>query len=105
MTDNLRHWLFDRYIPSNLKIRDPRTVGHYRRVVENFAEFLGREPLLSDLDDDTAVAFLSWLLRMKELAETTANERAGRLRAFWEWAARKKLVEQWPTLKLVEEPE
>lgn len=43
--------------------------------------------------------------RGKALAETTANERFGRIRAFWSWAARKRHVDQFPTCGCVPEPE
>lgn len=105
MTDTVRHLLFDRFIPLNLKIRDDLTRQHYRRALDNFAEYLGHDPLLADLNDESLTGFLAYLLKTRQLAERTVNERAGRVRTFWTWAAKKRLVDQWPTFQLVDEPE
>lgn len=106
MSDNLRQWILQRYIPQNLDVRDEKTVQHYRRAVDNFAELLGREPLLDDLNDENLTALIVYLLKPpRDLAERTANERAGRIRAFWTWAAKKRYVDQWPTFRMVQEPE
>ena len=105
MSDDLRDWIFGRYIPQNLKIRDARTRSHYRRAVDDLAELLGREPTLADLSDETLTALIVHLLDSRKLAECTANERAGRIKAFWTWAARKRHVQEWPTFSFVAEPD
>lgn len=105
MSDDLRHWVFERYLPYNLDVRDESTVAHYRRAVNDLAEFLGREPTLADLTDENCTALIRYLLTKRELAARTANGNVGRLRAFWSWAARKRHVEQWPDFKFAPEPE
>jgi len=105
MSDNLRHWIFERYLPQNLKVRNEATRTNYRHAVNDLAELLGREPLLSDLTDETLTSLILHLLGPRKLAETTANERAGRIKAFWTWAAKKRHVDQWPTFSFVAEPE
>lgn len=108
MSDAIRHWLFERYLPANLKVRDPQTRTNYRHAFRDFAEFLGRDPLLSDLSDETLAAFMTWLLDVRQLAPTTVNERAGRIKAFWKWAASKRSltgVEDFPTVARVSVPE
>lgn len=104
-SEQLRAWIFERYLPQNLKVRDERTRLNYGHAVNDLAEFLGREPLLSDLTDDTLTGLIVYLLGTRHLAEVTANERAGRIKAFWTWAAKKRYVEQWPTFAFVAEPE
>lgn len=39
------------------------------------------------------------------LAAATVNDRVGRLRALWEWSARRGHVDRWPTVQRVREPE
>jgi integrase len=106
MPESLRHWVFDRYLPQNLKARSPSTAKQYRLAVDDFARYLGREPALSDLTDDALAGMLNHLLRRERaVAEITANERVGRLKSFWNWAARKRYVDQFPTLGRVPVPE
>src|SRR6185369_9497116 len=108
LSDHLRHWVFDRYIPQNLKIRDPKTVGHYQRALDEFAEHLGREPVLSDLTDENLTALIKHLLTVRGQAERTANGSAGRITAFWRWAAMKRQttgVEEFPSFSYAPEPE
>lgn len=101
----LRTWIFDRFLPQNLRARDSKTHNQYRFACNDFAEFLGREPVLSDLEDERYAAFVNYLLLNRRLAAITANERAGRIKTFWNWAARKRIVETFPTIQRVPVPE
>lgn len=106
MSDNLRDWIFERFLPQNLKARSDQTRKQYRHAVNDFAEFLGREPTLADLSDETLAGLVNHLLREpRSLAEITANERVGRIKTFWNWAARKRHVDQFPTIGRVPVPE
>lgn len=102
---SLRSWIFDKYLPVNLTVRNPRTRENYRYALAAFAAFLGREPELSDLTDETVAAFINWMHLDRGMAETTVNGYAAKLRAFWEWAARKKHVDQFPTVTRIPVPE
>jgi integrase len=104
MSENLRYWIFDRYLPTNLKVRDESTRGHYCRAVRDFGNYLGRDPELSDLSDDTLAGFINWL-DSRGLSRNTTNERFGRIRAFWNWAARKRVVDSFPTVGKLPVPE
>lgn len=105
MPDSLRNWIFTRFLPQNLKVRNELTRKNYGHAVNDFAEFLGREPVLSDLSDEALTGLTLHLLNTRHLAERTANERAGRIKTFWSWAARKRYVDQFPTFQPVPEPE
>jgi integrase len=107
---SLRHWIFDRYLPQNLRSRSPETRRQYGFAVNDFAASLGREPTLADLTDDALAAMANHLLLTRErpVAPITANERVGRIKTFWRWAAsRRKLtgVEEFPTIGRVPVPE
>lgn len=97
--------IFEKYLPSNLRIRSPRTRVLYGFAYQSFARFLGREPDWADLNDDAFAAWMTHQLVEQELAETTINGYFEKLRAFWEWAARKKFVDQFPTIGCLPEPE
>ncbi len=92
------------YFSSNIKIRQPETRTHYERSFRQFGECLGRPATLDDLCDDLVTKFILWSVG-QGVAEVTANQRAKQIRAFWEWAARRRLVEVFPTFRKIEEPE
>jgi integrase len=104
MSELLRTWVFDRFIPQNLRCRDAKTHRQYRFAVNDFAELLGREPTLADLTDELLARLVHHLLG-RGLAEITVNERVGRLKTFWNWAARKRYVDQFPTIGRIPVPE
>lgn len=104
MSDHLRAWIFERFLPQNLRARDGKTHRQYRFAVNDFAELLGREPTLGDLTDEQLARLVHHLLG-RGLAEITVNERVGRIKTFWNWAARKRYVDQFPTIGRIPVPE
>lgn len=97
----LNHFLTDIYAP--LRGIDPRTVELYTYTIKPFAEFLGRQPLLSDLEELKVAQFLA--KRVRDRAPATAAKDRAQLRALWEFAARRKLVDTWPSVPRVRVPE
>jgi len=95
--------LLETYFRSNIKIRSADTREHYRRSVRQFAEFLGRSPTPEDLSDDNCAGFMLWTLDTGH-GEVTANQRVKQLRALWEWAARRRIVQEFPTFAQLDEP-
>lgn len=99
--------LFDvlpRYFTNNLKIRKQDTKNHYYRCVRQFSSLLGRDAMLSDLTDENVTAYIRSSLEEGQ-TEATANQRTKQLRALWEWAARKRLVFEFPGSYKVPEPD
>lgn len=106
MSDNLRAWVFERFLPQNLRARSGKTHSQYGYALDDFAEFLGREPTLADLTDELLAGLANHLLGpARKLAEITANERVGRIKTFWNWAAKKRHVDTFPTVGRVPVPE
>jgi len=106
MSENLRHWIFERYLPQNLKARSWKTHKNYREAVNDFAAFLGREPTLGDLSDETFAVFAGYLLGpTRNICERTTNEKMGRIKTFWRWAFHKRYVDTFPTICNVPVPE
>ena len=94
----------EKYLSLRTKIRSAKTAEHYRRSIRQFGKFLGHEPRLSDLTDDNLCAFMLATLR-DGFTEATANQRSKQLRALWNWCAKRRLVEQFPTFDDLDEPE
>lgn len=105
MPNTLRRWIFEKYLPRNLDVRNEKTRRNYGFAVDSFTRFLGRPAELADLNDETFAEFLNYLHTTCRLAETTVNGYAGKLKAFWDWAARKKVVEAFPTVGRLPVPE
>ena len=97
----LRGFLLDVYAP--LRGIDQRTVDLIIYTIKPFAEFLGREPTLDDLDELTLARFIAHRLRSR--AAATVKKDRSHLRACWEFAARRGLVKTWPTIVPIKVPE
>jgi integrase len=96
--------ILTRYLSTNTRIRSPRTAEHYERSVRLFGEFLGRVPLDSDLTDDNCSGYMLAIVRAG-WTEATANQRIKQLRALANWAAKRRLIEHFPTFANLTEPE
>lgn len=97
----LNEFLNDVYAP--LKGICDRTILLYQFTIDAFGESVGKNPTLSDLEELKVAKFLSHRVRTRQPA-TAAKDRA-QLRALWEFAARRRLVETWPTMPRVKVPE
>jgi integrase len=99
LESHLRH-----YLQTNTRIRSDRSREHYWRSFRQLAEHLGRDLSGEDLTDDNLSSFLLATVRAGH-AEVTANQRVKQLRAFWNWCAKRRIVEQFPTFRDLVEPE
>lgn len=97
----LREFLRDYYAP--LKGISDRTLVIYEQTIRPYCEFLGKDATLADLTEINVARFLTDRLK-KRAAATVAKDRA-QLRAMWELAARRGLVNTWPTIKRVVIPD
>lgn len=97
----LNELLVGYYAP--LKGIGDRTLELYGYTIKSFGEFLGRAATVADLDELTVARFLAHRVRTREPA-TAAKDRS-QLRALWEFAARRKLTDVWPTIALIRVPE
>lgn len=97
----LNEFLTDIYAP--LKGICDRTILLYQFTIDAFAESVGRDPTLADLEELKVAKFLSHRVRTRKPA--TASKDRAQLRAMWEFAARRRLVDTWPTIPRVKVPE
>jgi len=96
--------LCEQYLSVRTKIRSTLTRDHYRRSVEQFGAYLGRDATADDLTDDALSGFILATVNAG-FSPVTANQRVKQLRALWNWAAKKRLVEQFPTFEDLDEHE
>jgi integrase len=93
--------LLDRYaLLMNLSARSVTLYGH---TVEMFARHLGREPLVSDLEDVAVARFLRWRAGTtrhgRPVSQATVAKDRSQLLALWSWACKKRLHPgEWPGL-------
>jgi integrase len=91
----LREIFNDRYAP--LHDLTDRTIVLYSHTLDRFAEFLGHEPEVADLDDLVVSRFLRWLAKRPGLrgklpsANTTLKHRT-QLSALWSFCAKKRMT-------------
>lgn len=100
-TVKLTEFLETIYVP--LKRISAQTESLYRLTIQQYGKSLGHEPTLDDLDELQVARFLSQRVRDRKPA-TAAKDRS-QLRALWELAARRRLVDKWPTISRIRVPE
>ena len=80
-----------------------RSVVLYGHTIKKLEEFLGREAMVTDLEDVTVARFLKWRAGNTRKgrpisAHSVAKDRS-QLLALWNWACRKRLHPgEWPGL-------
>jgi integrase len=92
------------YRPKKLFGKSPETVRLYGYTFRYYAEFLGRDPELRDLTDESIMGLMEWI-RAKPLSLRTANKTRDQLCALWSFLARKGLVSTFPEVPSFDEPE
>jgi len=101
--DTIENVLVNQYFPSRMKIANVKTERMYAFACSRFAKFLGRSATLDDLNDQTIGLFMRHM-RDEGLSAHTINGYWAKLRAFWTWCAKRRMVEDFPTLDRMPEP-
>ena len=97
----VRELLVSRYAP--LHQLTPRSVVLYKGTIDHWQRFLGREPLISDFDDLEVARFLQSRVGAtkrggKTISANTIAKDKAQISALWTFAAKKRLVNQFPSL-------
>lgn len=92
------------YCPLRLLNRSNRTKILYRYSIRLFGHTLGHEPTLADLQDLTVARHLERLIADGRSPAGVNKERA-QLIAIWNLAAKKRLVQDFPHILSVHQPE
>lgn len=98
----LRQFFEDCYRPRRLLGGSASTTRHYRILFAHFHNCLEREPMLTDLEEDTVCRFLAWLAARQ--SAVTANKYIEKLSAVWRYANRRGEVSTWPELPKLRQP-
>ena len=93
----LADYYLQKFEPNKLRSRTSRTKKLYRTTLRTFTKFLGRGPVLRDLNGETVTAFLSWCRDQKYSPFTTEKERCNLL-AIWRFACRRGDLTVWPEI-------
>jgi len=96
--------LFEIYRRKQLRFKSENTVRLYRHTLRSFSLTIGRTPTIADLDSDIIELHMERIIR-KGGSPASANKDRGQLLALWRFAAAKRIVEQWPTIAIMKEPE
>ena len=94
----------EHYLPEKPEITSPQTISQYGKSLRKFSVFLGHVATLEDLTDKNVGRFLRYRTDSGVKART-ANGEAKQIKAIWNWAAKKRLVEQFPTIGKLPEAE
>lgn len=101
----LRKLLVERYAP--VKGISARTVEIYSHTIARFSEFLGREAVVSDLEEDVIAAFLVWRGKTAHSARRgipsagTVRKDRTQLLALALYCFRKRLIQEFPVVRQV----
>lgn len=97
--------LSDEYVRRKLRFCGELTRRKYRRVCNRLAEFLGRSPVVGDLQTETVLDFLAWLQRERRQSAHTTNEARAKLVALWNYAAKQGATTVFPDVSKLPAPE
>lgn len=100
---DLLYVMENEYFPARSKIASDETERQYKYTATRYSKFLGRRATLGDLNDHQVGKWMR-SLRKDGLAPVTINGYVTKLRAFWSWCAKKRIVEEFPTIEDFPEP-
>lgn len=97
--------LFEKYRMLNRRMRAESTKRHYEIAINHLALALGKpDPTIADLTDDNLVLLEKHLDDGTRTAYTI-NGYTSCIKAMWRWAAKRRIVDQWPTVDRMPVPE
>lgn len=100
----LTEFLDEKYIPARLVGKSPNTIRLYRNTIRSFTKWLGREPIVGDLNTRTVAGYLQWLLENTKLSPHTIEKERVELTAFWNYAARRGWLPDFPDISPINCP-
>ena len=96
----LRDMLDSEYAP--LRMLHPKALRQFQLTIDRFGEHLQREPVLTDLQPLTVQSFVAARRAVRSTA--TALKDRVHLVALWNYAAKRRLVAEFPTLPPLRAP-
>lgn len=95
---------FQHYKPKQLRATTKKNATLFGIAINQFARYLNHTPTISHLNDDDVEGFCFWCIEELGLSPYTANCYRSKIIALWNFLARKRLVEQYPTVGKMKEP-
>lgn len=96
--------LLDLYAKKRLRLGSHHTLRLYRHSIAAFEKTLGHRATLADFNDD-AVENHMYSVVQRGLSIASSNKDFAQLTALWRFAHRNRLVEVWPNVRPLKEPE
>ena len=90
------------YLPLRLIAASAHCAFQYRINIRRFSTWLGREAQVSDLSDESIARFVGSIIARGK-SPATANKVLSQLRALWEFAARRGLRSDYPSIRKLQE--
>jgi integrase len=88
------------FFPLRISIRATNTKYQYRLAIADFSRHLGHTATIADLTDDTVTIWMGRLLSIRPaLSVYTVRERVGRILSLWNWLAKRRTVDRFPTVQ------
>ena len=96
-------YIFEKnYLPAKQSIASEKSVAKYTAVFHSFGRHVGHVATLDDLTDEKIGSYMREI-RRNGRATRTANGYRSKLLALWNWCARKRMVENFPTVEKIPE--
>lgn len=96
--------LLDIYAKKRLRLASPHTLRLYRHSIEAFSKTLGHRATLDDFNDDALETHMYAVVE-RGLSVASSNKDFAQLSALWRFAHRNRLVDRWPNVRPLKEPE
>ncbi|MDV6030370.1 MAG: site-specific integrase [Phycisphaera sp. RhM] len=96
--------LEDHYVPARLVGKSQNTIRLYRICIRNYTKWLGREPIVADLNTETIGKYLRHALERLELSPHTVEKEAAEFRSFWTFAAKRGWLPTFPEIPAISCP-
>ena len=98
----LRALMEDQYFPQAVAIRSMKTRAHYQRAVSRLQEFVRRDPVVTDLNEETIRGYMTWLSVDLGMDPTTVNGHRKNLLALARWLVGEHQLERMPRVRKLE---
>ncbi len=96
--------LLDLYAKKRLRLGSHHTIRLYKHSIAAFEKTLGHRATLADFNDDAVENHL-YAVVQRGLSIASSNKDFAQLTALWRFAHRNRLVEVWPNVRPLKEPE
>lgn len=92
------------YLPQKLRVRGEKTKSHYRMIVRQLGETIGRPARVSDLRDEIICLYLRRLTD-SGLSPHTVQQRRNYVVALANWCSRRGIIGWWVNVERIKTPQ